>query len=154
MAKKKLPRSEPWYAAGLRFTCTGCGNCCRGPESGYVYVDEEEIEAMAEALEVTVEVFGRRYLRRLSDGRISLTENKGDKDCVLWREGVGCEVYEQRPTQCRSYPFWPELLESQISWEAESEECPGVGKGRRYTRKQIDTIMEGGGTRKGPGNSG
>ena len=34
----------PWYAAGLRFFCTQCGDCCSGAP-GFVWVNEEEIAA-------------------------------------------------------------------------------------------------------------
>jgi hypothetical protein len=37
---------HPWYKDGLRFTCTGCGDCCTGAP-GYVWVNKEEIEALA-----------------------------------------------------------------------------------------------------------
>src|SRR6266404_2835548 len=38
--------SEPWYENGLRFECTRCGHCCTGP-SGYVWVNDEEIDQIA-----------------------------------------------------------------------------------------------------------
>src|SRR5947208_1066324 len=39
--------SEPWYADGLRFRCTRCGNCCTGPP-GVVWVNDAEIHAIAQ----------------------------------------------------------------------------------------------------------
>ena len=33
---------KPWYAEGLRFKCTECGQCCTGAP-GYVWVNEEEV---------------------------------------------------------------------------------------------------------------
>ena len=41
--------SEPWFREGLKFACTGCGDCCTG-EPGYVWVNKAEIEAMAAAV--------------------------------------------------------------------------------------------------------
>ena len=134
---------EPWYAGGRRFTCTQCGNCCRGPEPGYVEVSEAEVGAIAEFLELDLEAFGKRYLRRASHGVVSLTE-KANLDCVFWEEGVGCEVYPVRPVQCRTFPFWPEVLESEDHWVEYSAECPGMDRGKRYSLEQILEIMVGG----------
>jgi len=38
-----------WYAHGLHFECTRCGDCCRGAP-GYVWVREEEVERIARFL--------------------------------------------------------------------------------------------------------
>ena len=51
MAKKKKA-ADPWYADGLRFECTQCGDCCSG-EPGYVWVDEDEIESMGTIVRLT-----------------------------------------------------------------------------------------------------
>ena len=118
--------TEPWYADGLRFTCSRCGNCCRGPEPGFVEVDAHEISAMAKQLGLSLKKFGKTYLRRLDDGRMSLVE-KTNYDCVFWEDGTGCQVYEVRPTQCRTFPFWPELLESKEAWDEEAIEVARAG---------------------------
>ena len=34
-----------------------------------------------------------------------------------------------KPTQCRLFPFWPELLESKREWYKTAAWCPGMGKG-------------------------
>ena len=47
---------KPWYHEGLRFECTGCGDCCTGAP-GYVWLTEEEIRALAEAGGATPEQF-------------------------------------------------------------------------------------------------
>lgn len=143
--------SEAWYSPeGLCFSCTGCGNCCRGPESGYVFVTLEEIETLAARLGISTEDFGAKYLRRVAGGQVSLIE-KQNLDCVFWTEGKGCEVYEDRPTQCRTFPFWPEVIESEEAWEVEAESCPGMGSGKRYLPAAIESLAEGeGGTPDGP----
>ena len=67
-----------------------------------------EIEAIAGFLGISIAEFGRRYLRRVG-GSLSLTE-KPNHDCIFWDDG--CTVYPVRPTQCRTFPFWPENLET------------------------------------------
>ena len=41
-----MPKT-PWFKDGLRFECTQCGDCCTG-SPGYVWVNDEEISALAE----------------------------------------------------------------------------------------------------------
>ena len=35
----------------------------------------------------------------------------------------------RKPTQCRAFPYWPELLESKATWTSVGKYCPGIGKG-------------------------
>ena len=72
--------------------------------------------------------------------RISLKE-KENFDCILWDNG-GCTLYEHRPLQCQSYPFWPAHLDSQDSWDSEKQHCPGIGKGKLHARNQIEEWIE------------
>lgn len=73
--------SEPWYADGLRFTCTQCGDCCTG-EPGFVWVTDEEIAAIAEFRKEPVGEVTQLYTRR-SKGRRTLKE-KANGDCVFF----------------------------------------------------------------------
>lgn len=152
MSKRRGARAGqdqgPWWSGGLTFTCTACGDCCRGPEPGFVEVDGPMITALAEHLGLSEEAFSRRYVRRIvSQGILSLIEKKNG-DCVFWEDGQGCTVYEVRPTQCRTFPFWPEVLESKEAWDEHAEDCPGMtraaeGRGRHYTAAQVETILGG-----------
>ncbi len=73
--------SDPWFHDGLKFTCTGCGDCCTG-EPGYVWVNKAEIAALAGALGVDVAEFERRYVRKVGI-RKSLIE-WGNGDCIFF----------------------------------------------------------------------
>lgn len=129
--------SEPessWFEGGLRFSCTRCGACCTG-RPGYVWVGPEEISCLAERLGLDPDQFGRRYLRRIGD-KYSLIE-KPTSDCVFWDSEAGCTVYESRPTQCRTWPFWPGNIEAPEDWERTKGGCPGAGQGRLYQVEEI-----------------
>ncbi|MEM6394306.1 MAG: YkgJ family cysteine cluster protein [Planctomycetota bacterium] len=138
---------QPWYADGLRFSCAQCGNCCTGPP-GYVWFTPEEGQAMAEKLGVDEVTFRRKYAKRVW-GRWSLSENvqpNGDHDCVFLRrdkQGRGlCSLYEARPKQCRTWPFWPSNLGSKEDWDAAAESCAGMlngngGVGKLYPVEHI-----------------
>jgi Fe-S-cluster containining protein len=48
-----------------------------------------------------------------------------------------CSVYEGRPDQCRTWPFWPEVMDAK-TWKKEvAAFCPGVGKGRLHSAEEI-----------------
>ena len=126
---------EPWYRQGLRFECTGCGDCCTGAP-GYVWVSDEEIAELAQALDLPVATFEARFLRRV-DNRKSLIELQ-QGDCVFFdRQSRKCRVYEHRPLQCRTWPFWQSNLRSPAMWEAVARVCPGCNRGRLYTAGEI-----------------
>lgn len=122
----------PWFGDGISFSCTQCGNCCTGP-SGYVWFDDEEALAMAEFFSIDVHTFLRSYAARAM-GRWTLSEvrNGKDYDCVFLKTAEdgrrACGIYPVRPTQCRTWPFWPSNMKSRGAWEASAQACPGMRK--------------------------
>ena len=117
----------PWFSGGLRFRCTGCGDCCTG-EPGAVWVNQEEIDALARHLGMEAADFEARYVRKLGMRR-SLFEHF-DGDCVFFDpESRGCRVYPARPIQCRTWPFWERNLDTPESWQETCDACPGSGSG-------------------------
>lgn len=128
------PVDETWYAEGLSFSCTRCGACCTGAP-GYVWVDLGQITRLAEFRGESVEQFSRSFVRRVGN-RYSLIE-RPDGDCIFWERDGGCTVYPARPTQCRTWPFWPENVETPEDWERVVQVCPGSGQGRLYTVEEI-----------------
>ncbi|MCZ6507188.1 MAG: YkgJ family cysteine cluster protein [Acidobacteria bacterium] len=135
--------SEPWYREGLRFACTRCGACCRGP--GYVWTDPGEVEVLAARLSLEVDEFGRRYLRRVGR-RLSLVDGP-DGACVFWDNG--CSVYPARPRQCRTFPFWAENLTGEAAWNETAKLSPGVNQGRLYELQEIEDLRGGSGSTSG-----
>jgi Fe-S-cluster containining protein len=129
--------SGPWYSEGLRFACTGCGRCCTGTD-GYVWVGREEICALAERFGISLDQFGKRFLRRVGT-RYALVDG-AHGDCVFL-VGKVCSVYEDRPSQCRAFPWWPANLESREAWQAAAETCEGISDGAPIVRfGEIETL--------------
>lgn len=130
----KSPKPE-WYAPdGLRFECTQCGACCTGPE-GYVGVTEDECAAIAKLRGLSIEDFKAEFTRETEDG-LSLTEVRTyfGLDCVfLDRDSIPgkaiCGIYHARPVQCRTFPWWPDVLKNEATWKRLAKECEGVGRG-------------------------
>lgn len=112
-----------WYKDGLRFKCTGCGQCCTG-SPGYVWISPNEAQAMADHLKISLDEFLRKYTRRIGN-RVSLKEHSKTYDCVFL-QGKKCTLYDVRPKQCRTFPWWPENLSSPESWKETAMRCEGV----------------------------
>jgi Fe-S-cluster containining protein len=131
---------RPWYADGLRFSCTGCGKCCHNHGDGfeYVYSTRRERQAIARSLGVSLRAFEREYCENV-DGFLSFRTK--DKACVFL-DGKACGIYALRPAQCRSFPFWAELLEDRDTWERDvASFCPGVGQGALHDADAIRTAL-------------
>jgi Fe-S-cluster containining protein len=142
-------KGEPWYRDGLRFECTMCGNCCTGPE-GAVYFSPEEGEKMAAKTGLPLDEFLKRYARRMGNQR-SLREKVTSfgNDCVfLDRESIPgkavCGLYEARPEQCRTWPFWEGNLRSRKAWEETKKHvpCPGMDTGPVHDFVEITIALE------------
>jgi len=144
MVSKNRKRAKKWYAAGLHFECTGCGACCSGPEEGYVWIKKKEVEMLADFLGITPQQVHEKYLRRIVV-RHSLVENPTTKDCIFLKENGGkkhCEIYEVRPNQCRTWPFWSSNLLSPAMWNSAGVTCPGINRGRLYTFEEIEKLRK------------
>jgi len=105
--------------------CESCsGRCCIG-DSGYIWVTPKEINDMSVRFNLEREDFITEYLSKIGY-RYTIKELPyldGYK-CVFFNtDKKECKVYDKRPTQCRTFPFW-EHFKNNIS-EVE-EECPGI----------------------------
>lgn len=54
----------------------------------------------------------------------------------------GCAIYNVRPMQCRSWPFWPSNLQGPDDWNTAAKKCPGINKGKLYTYDEIQKIIK------------
>jgi Fe-S-cluster containining protein len=109
----------------LRFECQpGCTECCR--QKGWVYLTEPDLVRAAGYLGITAREFERKYVYRTRHKmrlRVPAAAN-----CHFLVDG-GCSIHPAKPTQCRIFPFWPELVESRREWAKSARYCPGMGKG-------------------------
>ena len=82
--------------------------------------------------------FTRRYCEKIGDF-FHLKNPKAD--CRFLKDRK-CSVYAARPTQCRTWPFWPENMNAK-TWNTEVKAfCPGVGKGKLVLASEIETFLE------------
>ena len=92
---------------------------------------------MAKSVGIPVDLFYEKYARREGD-HWSLIERETEHgyDCIfLDRTTLPgkaiCSLYDARPAQCRTWPFWPENLLNEETWKRVKREtpCPGMNKG-------------------------
>lgn len=126
--------SEPWYQDGLRFQCTRCGHCCTGAP-GVVWVNDEEIEAIAEFRGEEPGRFIALHTRPVNRRR-SLRERENG-DCIFWDKEQGCTIYSVRPRQCRTWPFWESNMQTPETWKRTCDFCPGSGQGELISAEEI-----------------
>ncbi|MCS6863856.1 MAG: YkgJ family cysteine cluster protein [Gemmataceae bacterium] len=131
--------NPPWYAGGLRFTCTQCGDCCTGAP-GFVWVTAEELNAIAAYLGEPIAEVQPLYSRP-ARGRRTLRE-KTNGDCIFYDRTKGCTIYPVRPAQCRSWPFWDSNLATPEDWERTCAQCPGSGQGELIPVEEISRRLK------------
>ena len=133
-----MSEQTPWYRDGLCFSCTQCGDCCTGAP-GVVWVTDDDIANIAK---LTGKSLGeiRLFHTRIVAGRVSLREH-ANGDCTFFDpEQRRCTIYEARPTQCRTWPFWKSHLESPDTWKQVERECPGAGQGAFVSLEEIERL--------------
>lgn len=119
----------------IRFTCQpGCSNCC--DQSGFVYLSEDDIRRAAKFVRMSARAFEQKYIYRTAHQR--RFRKPPDRQCPFL-EDHRCAIHPAKPVQCRTFPFWPELVESPKEWSRTAKYCPGIGKGPLI---QIGTAME------------
>ena len=136
MAKKR-----PFYAQGLRFSCARCSACCRY-DSGFVFLSRNDVSRLEALFNMGYREFTEAFCRWVPSEngteRLSLKE-KSNYDCIFWStEKEGCSVYEARPIQCRAFPFWASVINSEESWESTAAGCPGIGRDTLVSSDSIE----------------
>jgi len=105
--------------------CDECGGrCCTG-ESGYIWISEEEVAKAASFLLMDIQEFADKYLFS-ANNRLSIKEKKHNDGCACIffdEKEKNCSIYDVRPTQCRTFPFWDYY---KIHNEEALKECPAL----------------------------
>lgn len=126
-----------FYEDGIKFECTRCGNCCTC--EGYVFIFRKDLDELEKVYDR--ETLEKNYLSTY--GEYVVLRDKADKSCIFWDNEIkGCKVYMNRPTQCRTYPFWNTVLKTEKRFTEELSFCPGIGHGRHYTKEEIDNLRK------------
>ncbi|QKJ23727.1 YkgJ family cysteine cluster protein [Poseidonibacter lekithochrous] len=106
--------------------CEACGgNCCIG-ESGYIWINPKEIEFLSKHLNITLDEVRIKFLEK-KGYKYSIKEIQLDVNnyaCTFFDlEKKQCSIYEARPIQCRTFPFW-EYFKENVN--EVYKECPAI----------------------------
>jgi len=113
------------FNEGACKTCSG--KCCRG-FTGYVWISRVELEKMARTRKLDLASFSTQYVRQVQ-GRLSLQEQfiNGEHICCFFDPiECQCTIYQSRPNQCRTFPFWDQFKTNPQDLFLE---CPGTSWG-------------------------
>ena len=135
----KKTNKNIWYKNGLSFECQQCGKCCSG-EPGYIWVDKQEIAKIANRLNITEDRFIEDYTYQ-EKGKLSIKE-RSNGDCILLDKEKKCLIYDIRPTQCKTWPWWEQNLESREQWDNCEGECEGINQGEKKNLQYIISELE------------
>jgi Fe-S-cluster containining protein len=89
------------------------------------------------------DAFVKKYCRQVTgwEGQHCLSlKEKQNKDCIFWDSG--CTVYEARPIQCITFPFWDIIVDSAGTWETAATGCPGINSGTLHSMEKIKGYIE------------
>lgn len=119
----------------MKFACQqSCGGkCCTmgwdGENSSFIFLTESDLQEIEKFTGLDRQTFAQEShfsFTRFLAGRTKQWHLKtGELACRFLRGGK-CSIYEARPTQCRTYPFWPENTEDPIRMKGLGEFCPGL----------------------------
>jgi len=116
---------EDFYFTFDATACSRCNaKCCSG-ESGNIFFSKSEMVEIAKFLDISTERFLLDFCRK-EGYRYSIKEIKigGEYRCIFL-SGNMCDIYQVRPQQCRTFPFW-ERFKNGKNLEELLNECIGV----------------------------
>jgi len=105
--------------------CEECGGKCCVGESGYIWTNPLEIEKIANFLKMSQKEFKDNFLIKVGY-KFSIKEKPFEDGyaCIFFdTQNKNCSIYDVRPHQCRTFPFW-DFFKNNIN--EVKKECPGI----------------------------
>ena len=130
-----------FFKKEIKFKCLGSSNCCvsRGLY-GFVYLSNKDALRIANFLNISNKIFKKKYCE-ITDGYLHLKEIHKNGNCQFL-DKKKCSIYKSRPTQCRTWPFWAENMNSKVWNKSVVNFCPGIGKGERISKNKINRFIK------------
>jgi len=76
---------------------------------------------------MSIDELAMNYLKKVNHRYSIIEKQLGIEDyaCIFFDENLKrCSIYEARPNQCRTFPFWEQFKCS--AKEEVAKECPGI----------------------------
>ena len=98
--KKKYlkPLQELHNEVTQQVACLDCGNCCKTYSPRFKTTD---IKRISKYLKLKESIFIHTYLKLDTDGDYVLNK----QGCYFLDENNVCSIYENRPTDCKRFPY-------------------------------------------------
>lgn len=139
---KLLPAVEK----GFYFQCAQCGNCCSENTEGFIFIFPEDVEQLAQALQLPKKNIAEQYFSILSyEFRIwtedlEYTGKREALDTLVFRTDLSedcifleakdqtkrCQIYDHRPMQCRTFPLWSMNMTMEEYLTEAMKNCKGI----------------------------
>lgn len=127
----------------FKWTCTACGRCCRGP--GAVYFTENDLSKIRQYLNLdnptksNQQKWNNLLKRLVQKKQNNFFVHQTEDACMFLSEDNKCTIYEVRPLQCRTFPFWTSNFEDKESYKALRALSPGVrnGRGQSFSNQEV-----------------
>lgn len=112
--------------------CLDCANCCKNYSPRFKNPD---IKRIAKRLRIKEGELVERYLKLDEDGDYVLQQSP----CTFLQEDNTCSIYEDRPSDCRRYPYTDEdVLVKRVSLTLKNATvCPATF----YVLEKLSTVI-------------
>ena len=129
---------ECMYRGEEIFSCTQCGDCCKG--YGGTYVSRADVKSIATYIGMDPEKFEKKYCAKSGDQWVLAQQENGF--CVFWQDRI-CGIHPVKPKMCKAWPFIRNLLVDPGNWEKMASMCPGIRKGvpTEVVQKCVETML-------------
>lgn len=107
--------------------CEICeANCCSG-ESGIISFTKDEMAKISSFLQISNEQFLSDFCRKTGyKYSIKEIQMNGKYNCIFLSENK-CDIYDIRPKQCKTFPFW-DIFKDNSNIGYLEKECIGILK--------------------------
>jgi Fe-S-cluster containining protein len=102
------------------FTCTQCGDCCKG--FGGTYLAETDVIAIADYFGISTSNVLERYCV-LSGDRPVLAQGPNGY-CIFFDRN--CTIHPVKPRMCKKWPYIENVLADPVNWRIMADMCPGM----------------------------
>ena len=91
---------------------------------GFVHLTLEEGRKMARFFKMPFNDFKKKYIKYVLWGGHVL--NMSVKGGCIFLKGGKCEIYPVRPEQCRTFPYWEDIIADEREWKYVQSYCKGA----------------------------
>lgn len=111
----------------MNLNCGGCdNNCCQNPKLTPVLLPSEEKRFKKYSRKVETPYRDIFVLKKKENGGCTFLDNKTKR----------CKIYNQRPLECRLYPFLLALKKDKVGIKLDRRFCPRL-KALTFDRKKL-----------------